>query len=290
MRVVTEQTISQTVASSTIMGEDPPMVLNPELQFPIQSRVIFRGLQHQRLLNGHLAVVEHFLLDQGRHQVRPLSRQARLLTKSNNLAVQPLNLQLVPSSAFVAQVVTTMTTVADNGSTSTIQEEKRIRVPLECQVELDEWQEQLVVKILISDFWGRETQQKLRAELLTLLSSDMVGEDASNDDHYDNSNLLEIINTPIDYEEQISLTFDSVHLEGDEILIIPKNLFADLLDAMLDYELLVELETTIPAGLHGELPLYRLRFSYQVVYTNNNDSSPPEEQENDQSNIGIGEK
>jgi hypothetical protein len=245
--------------AAPVAEEEPPMVLAPELQFPMQSRVLFRGLEHQKLLNGHLAVVEHFLLDQGRYQVRPLSRQARLLTKSNSLAVQPSNLQRVSPSAFVAKLMS-----GGSSSSSSKTPPPHTRVPLECQVELDERQEQLVVKILIADFWGKETQQKLCTELIPPSDpSNSTDKDEHENENENDNHVLEIINTPIDYEEQLSLTYNPVQLQGDEILIIPKNIFAELYDAMLDYELLVELDTTIPTGLHGELPLCRLRFPYQ---------------------------
>jgi hypothetical protein len=254
--------------------QDPPLVLAPELQYPLQSRVVLCGLEHQQKLNGHLAVVEHFLWDQGRYQVRPLSRQARLLTTSQTLAVRPSNLRQVPPSAFVAK----LTTVRGGSSSlsSAAKTPQCTRVPLECQVELDEQQEQLVVKLMISDFWGKETQQRLQTELMplsrrsaTMMDDPDTADDDDDDDGDDSdddydSYLLEIINTPIDYEEQLTLTYNPVELEGDELLIIPKNIFAELYDAMLDYELLSELDMTIPAGLHGELPLCRLRFPYQL--------------------------
>jgi hypothetical protein len=79
---------------------------------------------------------------------------------------------------------------------------------------------------------------------------------------HDDPNVFEILNAPIDFEEYLS---EDQFLDGDEILILyPKPIIDDLYEAMLDYELLEELDLTANVGLHGSINLCRLRFPYKL--------------------------
>jgi hypothetical protein len=213
----------------------PPMVLSPNLQFPVGSRVRIQGLQHQQKLNSHLAIVEEYLWEQGRYKILPLGRQAKLLTKSKFVSVKANHLQkLVDPSSFFARLTDR------TGAT--------LRAAFVCQVELDQ-QQKLCVKLLYDDSDSLVLDPKTREELNRMSC-------------HDDPNVFEILNAPIDFEEYLS---EDQFLDGDEILILyPKPIIDDLYEAMLDYELLEELDLTANVGLHGSINLCRLRFLYKL--------------------------
>jgi hypothetical protein len=206
------------------------------LQFPIGSRVVIHNLSHQPALNQHLAVVEDYLQEVGRYKVRPIGRTAKLATKSKYVSIRAGNLQAAPSSAFLARIQQSY-----RGT--------QVSVPLTCRVELN-LDHQLAVRLMYSDFLGIETVTSALKEI----EGDQV--------HWSSEEgiVFGVVTSPI-HEEYIR----EQPLEGDELLIMnEKPAIRDLYDAMVEYELLQELETTVDAGLHGTLPLCRLRFPYQV--------------------------
>jgi hypothetical protein len=216
--------------------DGPPMVLSPHLQFPVGSRVRIQGLQHQQKLNSHLAIVEEYLWEQGRYKILPLGRQAKFLTKSKFLSVRANHLQKLadPSSFFARLTDRTGTT---------------LRAAFVCQVELDQ-QQQLRVKLLYDDDADSFVMDPKTREELNRMSC------------HDDPNVFEILNAPIDFEEYLS---EDQFLDGDEILILyPKPIIDDLYEAMLDYQLLEELDLTANVGLHGSINLCRLRFPYKL--------------------------
>ena len=273
-----------------------PLVLNPKMQFPLHSRVLIQGLIREAKLNHHLAIVEEFLWENtGRYKCRLLGRKAKQLTRSKHLSIKGENLRLVePSTFFVNLTINDdrrrrcsqhpqqhyqqQTTFLDPPPISknlptTIATTKTkttdLRVPLHCWVGLD-YEDQLLVKLLYADFCDPQTKDDLN----TYLSL-----------QHEESDVFDILNAPIDYEEY--LTVDQ-YLEGDEILIMyPKPMFETLYQAMIDYELLEELDVTAHVGLHGDVSLCRLRFPYQLpgpkeppVYEMDHDDEQKEELSN----------
>lgn len=207
------------------------------LQFPIGSRVVIHNLHHQPALNQHLAVVEDYLQEVERFKVRPIGRIAKMATKSKYVSIRAGNLQAAPCSAFLARIHDSY-----RGT--------RISVPLVCRVELNHLDQQLAVRLMYSDFLGIEAVtaalQEIEGDQVQWSSEEEI--------------VFGVVTSPIN-EEYIR----EQPLQGDELLIMPeKPAIRDLYDAMLEYELLQELETTVDAGLHGPLPLCRLRFPYQV--------------------------
>jgi hypothetical protein len=206
-----------------------------QLQFPIGSRAVIHNLQHQPALNQHLAVVEEYLVEQERYKVRPIGRTAKLATKSKYVSIRAGNLQAAPCSAFLARIHQSY-----RGT--------RLSIPLVCRVELGVDQ-QLAVRLMYSDFLG--------VEAVTSVLKEIEGDQIqwSSEEAF----VFGVVTSPI-HEEYIRKP-----LQGDELLIMnEKPAIRDLYDAMLEYELLQELETTVDAGFHGTLPLCRLRFPYQV--------------------------
>lgn len=208
------------------------------LQFPIGSRVVIHNLRHQPALNQHLAVVEDYLQEIERYKLRPLGRTAKLATKSKYVSIRAGNLQAAPSSAFVARIHQSY-----RGT--------RVSVPLVCQVELNHLDQQLAVRLMYSDFLGMEAVTSALKEI----EGDQVQWSSE-----EGGIVFGVVTSPI-HEEYIR----GQTLEGDELLIMnEKPAIRDLYDAMVEYELLQELETTVDAGFHGPLTLCRLRFPYQV--------------------------
>jgi hypothetical protein len=205
------------------------------LQFPIGLRVVIQNLHHQPALNQHLAVVEEYLQEIERYKVRPIGLAAKLAIKSKYVSIRAGNLQAAPSSAFLARI--------HHSYRGT-----RLSVPLVCRVELNLGQ--LALRLMYSDFLGIET--------VTSALKEIEGEQVQWSS--EEGIVFGVVTSPI-HEEYIR----EQPLQGDELLIMSeKPAIRDLYDAMLEYELLQELETTVDAGLHGTLPLCRLRFPYQV--------------------------
>jgi hypothetical protein len=110
---------------------------------------------------------------------------------------------------------------------------------------------QLAVRLMHSDFLGIKTA--------TSALKEMKGEQVQRSS--EEGIVFGVVVTSPTYEEYIR----EQPLQGDELLIVSeKPAIRDLCDAMLECELLQELETTVDAGLYGALPLCRLRFPHRV--------------------------
>jgi hypothetical protein len=210
-------------------------------QFPIGGRVVIQDLARQTELNHHLGVVEEYLEQEVRFKIRPLGRRGRRATRAKFVSIRPINLRVAPPSAFVARIK------SYRGTTVTL--------PLTCRVELDN-ENRLAVRLMYSDFLGtaRTAIQEIEGdeqypEYNTVSSSSSVEETA-----------FGVVTTSFVDED-----LRGQSLGGDEVLILyDKPAIRDLYDAMVDYELVQELEMTVEAGLHGSFPLCRLCFPYQV--------------------------
>ena len=208
------------------------------LQFPIGSRVLIHGLIHHTKLNDHLAVVEEYLTEQDRYKVRPIGRKAKLATSAKYVAVQSTHLRTVPPSGFVARIQSYATG-------------ESLRVPLICRIEWDpntnfQW---FQLRLLYSDFLGVDHVTKIVQEI----------EGPHHEWKSSNEVVFGVVSTPMEEE------FIRGPLEGDELLILhEKPAIRDLYDAMVEYELLQELETTVDVGLHGIVNLCRVKFPYHV--------------------------
>jgi hypothetical protein len=211
-------------------------------QFPIGGRVVIQDLARQTELNHHLGVVEEYLEQEVRFKIRPLGRRGRRATRAKFVSIRPMNLRLAPPSAFVARIK------SYRGTTVTL--------PLTCRVELDN-ENRLAVRLMYSDFLGtaRSAIQEIEGdeqypEYNNTASSSSSAEETA----------FGVVTTSIVDED-----LRGQSLGGDEVLILyDKPAIRDLYDAMVDYELVQELEMTVEAGLHGSFPLCRLCFPYQV--------------------------
>ena len=128
---------------------------------------------------------------------------------------------------------------------------RTVQLPLTCRIELDHsTQNRLAVRLMYSDFLG--------IDKVTYAAREIEGEEFVYLAH--ESPAFGIVTTPF-MEEDLR----GQPVEGDEILILyDKPAIRDLYDAMVDYELVQELETVVDVGLLGSFPLCRLRFPYQV--------------------------
>jgi hypothetical protein len=233
-----QEDISELAFTSFSTDGAPQSFSAASFQFPIGSRVVIHGLQHNNALNEHLAVVEEFLTEQERFKVRPLGRQAKLLSNRKFVAIRAANLKRAPPSAFLARIQ------SYKGTT--------LKVPLVCRVELDT-EDQLAVRLLYDDFLG--------VEAVTNVVSEIEGDQQTWTG--DGDVVFGVVTTPIHQE-----FLREIELKGNEVLILQeKPAIRDLYDAMVQYELLEEIETTVDAGLHGSVPLSRLRFPFQVEQT-----------------------
>jgi hypothetical protein len=273
------------IDTSSMMAttDDVPLVLAPSHQLPIGCRVVTHGLVHAKALNGHLGIVVGYLMDQCcRYQVRPLARAAKKLTKAKYVSIRPSNLKMVPPSTFVATL-----TVDRNKPSAAASTPKQQRIPLECRAmwsdDPNPQDQQLIVQIRYSDCWG--TKQELQRQQPPQPPQQQQ-QQQSNDNTDGDDIFLDAVNTRIDYEEHVSA---DQWLDGHEILILShKRLYGELYDAMLDYEVLEELEDAqVHVGLNGEVPLCLLKFPYdgcsddsQYYNANNNSNNENENDEN----------
>lgn len=219
----------------------PPFVSSPNLLFLLGSRVQIKGLVHQPKLNSHLAIVEEYLWDQGRYKIRPLGRSAKRLTKSKFLAVRGEHLHLVEPSSFFAKLTSRAGIM--------------LRGFFYCNIVWDQ-EQQLSIKITYQDDFLDEPSPNNKGN--TIASR----EELNCMSCVENPNVFDILNTPIDYEEYLT---EDQFLNGDEVLILyPKPVICDLYEAMLEYELLEELDMTAHVGLHGDINLCQLRFPYSL--------------------------
>ena len=205
--------------------------------FPIGSRVVINNLQRQTILNGHLAIVEEYMEKEGRFKVRPLGRQGKLKTKSKFLSINGRNLRIVQPSSFVARIR------SYSG--------RMLQLPLVCRIELDHSSEdRLAVRLMYSDWGG--------IEKVTAAAKEIEGDNFVYSGH--ESSAFGVVTTPFSEED-----LRGQSLDGDEVLILyDKPAIRDLYDAMVDYELVQELEVMVDVGLLGSFPLCRLIFPYEV--------------------------
>lgn len=238
----------QPLSLSSSSSSNPPMVLSPALQFPINSRVIIHGLQNAKHFNQELAIVEDYLMDEGRYKLSLLSRAAKQRTRSKSLSVRPAQLRSVSSSAFISNI--------SESRTGKILVSK---IPFECHVTWDDDNEQMVVQVLYANFLGDTVKEEMQKLL-----------NANYSCYHEDDEVFEILNSPIDYEEH---GHADQYFQGDELLVLSyKPIIGDLYEAMLEYQLLRELDTddsfsgqsnnVVHVGLHGAIPLCRLNFPY----------------------------
>jgi hypothetical protein len=216
------------VPSSTSFFSSP-------FQFPIGGRVVIQDLARQTELNHHLGVVEEFLEQEVRFKIRPLGRRGRTATRAKFVSIRPVNLRLAPQSAFLARIK------SYRGKTVTL--------PLTCRVELDN-ENRLAVRLMYSDFLG---------------TARTAIQEIEGDEHQEYNTPAEETAFGVVTTSFVDEDLRGQSLGGDEVLIMyDKPAIRDLYDAMVDYELVQELEMTVEAGLHGSVPLCRLCFPYQV--------------------------
>ena len=234
--------------TTTTTTTEVPLVLAPACILPIGCRVMIHGLIRVSKLNGHLGIVEEYLVDQGRYKIRPLSRQAKLLTKSKHVSIRPQHLTKVDDSTFIATI--TEDTKTTNITSS--QEPEKQRLPLQCDVtwsdDPDPQNQQLIVKLLYSSVW--KDNRKILSSPSTTENSDCDGI------------FLDAVNTRIDYDEHVA---EDQWLDGHEILILThKPLYLDLYDSLIEYEIIEELDNKeVFIGLNGTIPLCKLKIRYE---------------------------
>jgi hypothetical protein len=259
---------------SMMITTNVPLVLAPSYQLRIGCRVVIHGLVHAASLNGHLGIVEGYLPDGCRYKIRPLARAAKKLTKSKYVSIQPPHLKMVPPSTFIATLSEDLNqNKKKNSKNDKLPPPKKKRIPLECRATWSDdpnpQDQQLVVQLRYSDCYNKyikngtkQQQQQQQQQPASSATTTMIDDDENI--------FLNAVNTRIDYDEHVSA---DQWLNGHEVLVLShKVLYGELYDAMLDYEVLEELEDAhVHVGLNGEVPLSRLTFPYDGCHDGDDD-------------------